>query len=1031
MTLRHTGVHDADLNEILNFKFESGAALPGPFVAAWEGRAFFVTTPGASYGLWTGGAAAWERPTNAGGIFLAYAGTQPGDYATVYDALVAGAADANATDLWIFVRDSQTFSPLPGDQIVITGKNVHLCGLPYTVEGRPVLTFNNSASPAIRVQNGYLTTQSLRVSFTGVFGGLDSVLIDLRGAQDVWMWDTDLNGGALAVGSILGLGADGSDINHNIMVFAYGCNFAHAGTGQAIYHRTPPATKTNSLVVWSFGSVWGAQSLANGSTDGTVSQFITLHAMHATSVGVGNAVNSLGRKLAVVMLSADYSTYVAQDPSVTMTRLGVDTKISGSYAPVNYVVPPLPSVYEHLQGIDTKLGIGSPPLEVSVPTLGHYANIAAALAAIVAVPMPPPTHPAILVNYAEETNQASTVSPPLGGVRIAQEGRVIGGIAAVEPGPGTNPVDLFLHGNGKDNCVRSAVIVGNDAATRKMLSITCMGVRDDNFLVPGDVGSPYFPVGIQIVGKGLFDFHLHCAEIKRPIDLLGLDPTGFLALDWQCTKFDVPVAGLALKSGVSQAIIGCEFFGPVTFTGSDGLVPVSVDRCNFFVAPSVTDPNITLWVTDTWIAGYYYSSAKITSAGIVEGHIGVPLLTTAQKLAMAALLGSVVYDTTVNEPQYWNGGAWVSMTGGGGGLPLNIFAIPAVTDPSTVGYANDSTYWLTQSGYTVAAGPWTINATRVRIMGQDTYGTLVTMNPGTGLVVNGADVSLDHFSVTMNDLAAVEVLIANTATRAKLTDFRATGATLRTLQVDASDALIERCFLEQMAGGMPQRALYVSNSATHLKVFNNTFRAVGTGAGAYFLEVGGAYFHMESCKVIATGSSGMLVVSNLAPEPKILHNAFYGAASILGAIWCDADHAEIVDNQIESWIGAAITPGIQLGGLKFNLSGNRVIGGVGAVWAYVVNVGYGANKYGRIHGNYVGMNDVGGNVGFDLAGSMIGTVIGDNVVEPYSGAIFAAASPISTVAAIDYCTVVGNVFRGPIGGPGFGVNSQVLANVLV
>ncbi|MBF0330586.1 MAG: hypothetical protein HQL17_01510 [Candidatus Omnitrophica bacterium] len=52
---------------------------------------------------------------------------------------------------------------------------------------------------------------------------------------------------------------------------------------------------------------------------------------------------------------------------------------------------------------------------------------------------------------------------------------------------------------------------------------------------------------------------------------------------------------------------------------------------------------------------------KSTTGGFIP-----PKMTTAQKTAMTAVAGGVVYDTTLNSLQYYDGSAWVAAGGGAG-----------------------------------------------------------------------------------------------------------------------------------------------------------------------------------------------------------------------------------------------------------------------------------------------------------------------------------------------------------------------------
>jgi hypothetical protein len=45
-----------------------------------------------------------------------------------------------------------------------------------------------------------------------------------------------------------------------------------------------------------------------------------------------------------------------------------------------------------------------------------------------------------------------------------------------------------------------------------------------------------------------------------------------------------------------------------------------------------------------------------------------PRMTTLQKTSMTPVTGGVVYDTTLNKLQYYNGSAWVAASGGSGGI---------------------------------------------------------------------------------------------------------------------------------------------------------------------------------------------------------------------------------------------------------------------------------------------------------------------------------------------------------------------------
>ena len=63
------------------------------------------------------------------------------------------------------------------------------------------------------------------------------------------------------------------------------------------------------------------------------------------------------------------------------------------------------------------------------------------------------------------------------------------------------------------------------------------------------------------------------------------------------------------------------------------------------------------------------------------GNFTPPKLTTAERDAISWTSGAIIYNTTKNKVEYYNGSAWVETTGTGGGLTFaDVWAANTLTN---------------------------------------------------------------------------------------------------------------------------------------------------------------------------------------------------------------------------------------------------------------------------------------------------------------------------------------------------------------
>lgn len=1032
MTYRMTGDCDAGLFAWKNLKFEALAALP-VWDASYEGRVIFITTPGGNYGMWLGGTAGWVRPPSASPVGVYTVGSDPNDdFTNAYDALDHVKDEAVVQYAILLIRDSQNFSTGAGvASILLTEKTIRFVGMPSATQGRPTITAANTTSQTVQMQRGALIFENIKISFTGLMVSATNRLFDMLTPSPIYLWGAELVGEGGSVGSVIGLGADGSVSGENVNVWAFGSRCEHLSSGVVFSHKGPVASAANLLTVWSFGSEWGAQCTENESTDGTTTQITSVYLSTGCRVTSANAFNTVGRKTCIVYVPPDYHTYTAQAaPGITETYLGADAKVEGTYAPVFYAPVGGTKLYHHLAGIDAALGAGAgPPGLAIVPGFGNYGSLSAAVAA---APGLGALYPPVMSNFAEEFGTV-TILPPLpgtAGLRAALEGRAVGSIQA-------NDQDLLLHGNGKDNCIRNVtstnlkgVPVGPypyPRGTFDYLSLTCLGVRDDNELIAGDAGSPYFAEGFTFLGGGYWKWKLQCCEIRRGINLLGIDyGVSAFELDWQFTKFYVPVEDIPLDPAAPQNINGCEFFSTFTLEAPSP-VAVAAEACYFATEPLV-DADVTLELYDCVVGNKYYSHAVITNAGIVEASIGIPTLQEAQILAMVPATGMVVFNTTRSVAQFYDGTQWVDMTGDL--LPPNVYALPLTGDPSVVlpTLPPGSTLWLGAGLYTCADFiDFSTKPYRLQGQGRDKTQLLWPAGVPSGnphILIGQADSEVLDMTIIFADASVAGIASGPSADRLRLEDLYLYGTCTTALSLQGPAPYMERVQAENFTPGgdvlniagtaADPTALYcifyglgditpmTAIAAQNGRFRNSLFRTASTNAMCVYLAAGSDYTEIVDNEILADDGFTWGVDVNSA-SCRVSKNRIHGNGQILG---------------------------VRVQELRTEVKRNRIVSDTGGVvWAIVLNSGTNQN----VCENEIVMEDALGNIGIDIIGDQTRSIFNDNTITqsgPVPNGPFLNAVPISTTVAVTFSVVDGNIFSAAIGGAGFAASSVLGANLL-
>lgn len=1026
MTYRLTGDADAGLFAWQNLKFETLAALPA-WDASYEGRVIFVTTPGGTYGMWLGGTAGWVRPPSASPVGVYTVGSDPSDdFTNAYDALDHVKDEAVIQHAILLIRDSQNFSAGAGvASILLSEKTIRFVGMPSATQARPVITAANTSPQTIQMQRGALIFENVKVSFTGNLGSATARLFDMLTPSPIYLWGAQLVGEGGSTGSVIGLGADGSTSGENVNIWAFGSKCEHLSTGVVFSHKGPVAAATNLLTVWSFGSEWGARCTENESTDGTTTQITSVYLSTGCEVTNASAFNPSDRKTAVVYAPPDYATYTAQAaPGITETYLGEDAKVEGTYVPGSYAPVGGTKLYHHLAGIDAALGAGAgPPGKAIVPGLGSYADFPTAVAA---APGGGDIYPAVMSNFAEETNTATALPVAVSGLRAALEGRAIGSVQATDQ-------DLLLHGNGKDNCIRNVLSANTKAVppgpwpyargTFDYISLTCLGVRDDNELLAGDAGSPYFTEGFTFIGNGAWKLKFHCCEIRRGINILGLGVDAVFEIDWQFTKFYVPVE-LPLDPAADQHMNGCEFFSSVTLSAPSP-VTVVAEGCYFSSTP-ILDTDVTLEGYDVVIGNTYYSYVKMTSGGVIEASLGIPTLTEAQIAAMPPATGMVVFNTTTAVAQFYDGSQWVDMTGDY--LPPNVYVAPAGSDPTTVLAAlpAGSTLWLGATSYT-CSDTLDLTVKNARLQGQGPEKTTLTWAgavPSGGPHINivTADCEIQGMSVTFTDATVTGLSVGGARFRAY--NARFDGACTTTIASAGTKSEIDRVYAENLAPGAT--VLSVSTFTTEPEVTNSEFYGAGDAGPIVYTDAGKSRFRNNLFRTATLNAQAVSFGPN-AVSSDFVDNEVYGEDGL--AIGVNVDAADVLVHR--NWVhGIGQVLGVRVQAQASRVRANRIYSDTnGTLYAIVLNSG----KNQQVCENEIRMEDTLGNVGIDIVGDHTRSIFNDNIIVQ-TGAVpdgtFVNAIPINTTVAVTNSLVTGNNFSGPIGGAGFGAGSLVGADNL-
>ncbi len=1015
MVERYTGPRDLGLHYFSRQKIEYAAALPA-WDASYEARIFFVTTAGANYGQWNGGKTGWERPgTEPQTIAFYVCGADPNDdFTHVFLALQDAATKPSLHEIVIFVRDDQLFSPNFPDQIAIVQANIRLIGLPSTNNRTPVLTFSNTQPPSIQLTRGSLQIENLDVKFNGTMPLSSDLVIDMLSPMPVYLWRAKLIGEAWATGSILGVGANGSPSGGGVQIFAFASEVYHSGAGQAIRHKGPAGGTTNNLTVWSFGSTWGASAIENVSTDVTTTQ--NLFVFLGTGCSVSSAAAfTRGIKNATIYIPPDYLSYTTQASVTAEVYLGKDTKLEATYAPINYAVGGS-FLFDHLAGIDAALGaVAGAPGNSVLPTIGNYTSFVAAMAALALQPPPPPTHPAVLVNWEEELGVSNTVPPQFDGIRVTQEGRVIGELVAVDQ-------DMHVHANGKDNCIRHAWMQGTiptPASPMHTLSITCMGIRDDNLLVPGDVGSPWFPAGVTFSGVGLFYFKLHSCEVLRPIiSLLAPPPDSAMILNWQFVKFYGAVTDInpAPSPPYEESIINSsEFFGPVSFIDPGAPTTVKVDGCWFESLPVIAGPNLVLEVTNSWVQGTYCTSGIIDSTGL-HGTFEPPKITDAEKALLPGLVaGMMIYNLTTNVLEYYNGAVWVSL--GVADLPPNVFVATSGTDLSVLipTLPAGATLWLGATTYTCTNGI-VANVAGIRILGCGKGKTIVTYNPGIVLAdflnIQAANIEIEGVTFEFNDLLKTGLNVNFDGFRSFNSEY--IGDSEPAIIVNSTNAK----FFESGGVTTGQTALRVAPGGEGFETSHSRYEGTGdySTLGVVFLD--SLRPKMTECDVVATHltNAECVRIGAGALSAKVHDNDLFGQGNVFSGVTNLGTKSEVFDNEVHSTGSIA---GILQNGPWASIHGNQIRSDTDDPTVTGVEIGGNGNNL-SLKDNIVEMQDVVTAQGFSFIGGpyQYVTMVGNHVRQtgPVPDGPFLVGAPFTSTVAPDGVFVANKIL--PMAGAG-------------
>lgn len=159
----------------------------------------------------------------------------------------------------------------------------------------------------------------------------------------------------------------------------------------------------------------------------------------------------------------------------------------------------------------------------------------------------------------------------------------------------------------------------------------------------------------------------------------------------------------------------------------------------------------------TWANGELVTAAQMNAEirdpvnALTPGH---QVLTTAQKTALTGVVtGTMVYDSTLNMLQYWNGSAWLNTNGvvvpptiytSGGGLTANSLGLVPFTSVSDISLNNcfSSNYnaysvYIRITGSASASVNWVLRSNGVNLTSANSYivqvfQSVLTSNSGVG-----------------------------------------------------------------------------------------------------------------------------------------------------------------------------------------------------------------------------------------------------------------------------------------------------------